>query len=62
MYEVNDRVQLHPATDDWMRGDQYGKIIALPSTRDRFRRYSILMDRSGRVRHHAEGNILELVP
>lgn len=24
--KVGDRVQLHPATDAWMRGDRYGLI------------------------------------
>ena len=56
-YQIGDRVQLHPATDDWMRGDQYGVIVALPSSRDRFKRYKILMDKSQRIRRHASGNI-----
>ena len=56
-YQIGDRVQLHPATDDWVRGDRYGQIVSMPSTRDRFKRYEILMDRSNRVRRHAAGNI-----
>ena len=56
-YLIGDRVKLHPATNDWMRGDQYGVIVALPSSRDRFKRYEILMDRSKCVRRHASGNI-----
>ena len=27
--ELGDRVQLHPATDWWMRGARYGRVIAL---------------------------------
>ena len=27
MYEIGDRIELHPATDEWMRGDKYGEII-----------------------------------
>ena len=60
-YNKGDRVQLHPATDDWARGDRYGQIVAVPRARDRFQRYEILMDRSNRVRRHAAGNILEVI-
>ena len=60
-YSVNDRVQLHPATIDWARGDRYGRIVAVPRPNSRLQRYSILMDRSGRIRKHAAGNILESV-
>ena len=56
-YREGDRVQLHPATDDWMRGDKYGRIVAVPGLKSRLYRYSILMDQSGRVRKHAAGNI-----
>ena len=42
---VNDRVQLHPATDAWMRGDRYGVIVKLG------RKYvHVRMDRSGKTR------------
>ena len=27
--ELGDRVQLHPATDWWIRGARYGRVIAL---------------------------------
>ena len=27
MFKIGDRVQLHPATDDWMRGDRYGDVV-----------------------------------
>ena len=60
-YNKGDRVQLHPATDDWMRGDRFGQVVATPGAKDRLQRYSILMDASSRVRKHAVGNILEKV-
>lgn len=44
---VARRVQLHPATDAWMRGDKYGIIV---SASDRSRRARIHMDRSRRIR------------
>jgi hypothetical protein len=25
-FRVNDRIELHPATDSWMRGDRYGIV------------------------------------
>lgn len=39
------RVQLHPATDAWMRGDRYGEIVKAGP-----RLYHVLMDTSGRTR------------
>ena len=28
-YAIGDRVQLHPATDRWMRGDRFGTVVAV---------------------------------
>ena len=28
-FKVGQRVQLHPATDRWMRGDKYGTVTKL---------------------------------
>lgn len=43
-FTVNNRIELHPATDAWMRGDRYGTIVA------RGRKYlRVKMDRSLRV-------------
>lgn len=33
-YEVGDRVELHPATDLWMRGAKYGTVVGTSLTRD----------------------------
>jgi hypothetical protein len=43
--EVNQRVQSHPATDCWMRGEKFGTVTQIG------RKYiHVLMDRSGKVR------------
>jgi hypothetical protein len=26
---VGDRIQLHPASERWMRGDRYGEVVSL---------------------------------
>ena len=31
-YRIGDRVELHPATDLWMRGARYGEVIGTRST------------------------------
>lgn len=31
-YGVGDRVELHPATDLWMRGARYGVVVRLSCT------------------------------
>jgi hypothetical protein len=37
-YNVGDRVELHPATDLWMRGARYGTVVGIvPTPRDRVR-------------------------
>lgn len=66
---IGKRVQLHPATDRWMRGDKYGEIVAISA---RCRSYidpqdwrngytfTVLMDRSGQRIKVAEGNIVEV--
>ena len=42
---VGRRVELHPATDAWMRGDRYGEVVKIGRTLIHVR-----MDRSGKVR------------
>ncbi len=41
---VGQRVQFHPATDAWIRGDRYGTVVRLGRTRVHVR-----MDVSGRI-------------
>jgi len=59
-YRVGQRVQLHPATDLWMRGDRYGTVTAIG------RKYvHIRPDRCGklgqRIVYVTPENILEVV-
>jgi hypothetical protein len=42
-FEKGDRVQAHPATNAWMRGDRYGTVEAASS-----RKVQVRMDRSGK--------------
>ncbi len=41
---IGDRVELHPATNAWMFGDQYGAVVKLGTSR-----VHVAMDRSGRT-------------
>jgi hypothetical protein len=43
-HRVGDRVQLHPATDAWMRGDRYGDVVKVGT-----KHIHVKMDRSGRT-------------
>jgi len=36
-YTVGARVEIHPATDAWMRGAQYGDVLKVFRTRGRVR-------------------------
>lgn len=46
------RVQAHPATDAWMRGDRFGEVVGIG------RKYvHVLMDRSGRLRRFTPSNL-----
>lgn len=42
-FETGNRVQLHPGTDLWMRGDRYGEVVEVTKTRVR-----VKLDKSGR--------------
>jgi hypothetical protein len=42
---VGDRIEMHPATDVWMRGDRYGEIIRIGRTL-----ITVKLDRSGHRR------------
>lgn len=33
-YDVGDRVELHPASDFWMRGVRYGRVVGTRITKD----------------------------
>jgi hypothetical protein len=66
---IGKRVELHPATDRWMRGDRYGVIVAIskrsysyldPTDPRNGRRFTVLMDKSGRRVRVSEGNIQDV--
>jgi len=54
-FRVGDRVQLHPATDAWMRGDRYGTVTKITRIS-----LHVLMDRSGRTRKVAADSIYDI--
>lgn len=53
-FRRGQRVQLHPATDRWMRGDRYGYVI-----RGGGKLIYVHMDRSGQTIRVAPRNLLE---
>jgi hypothetical protein len=54
-FKVGDRVELHPATDRWMRGDRFGAVTKLG------RRYvHVKLDHSGDTRPFAPENVVLL--
>lgn len=55
-FKLNDRVQLHPATDTWMRGDRFGTVVAIGRKLLR-----VKMDRSQRTLSLLPANIMEVV-
>jgi len=44
-FKVNDRVQLHPATDAWIFGDKFGTVVKIGR-----KKIHVKMDRSGKIR------------
>lgn len=52
-----DRVQLHPATDHWMRGDRYGTVSRILITG----RIRILLDKSKKYVTVDQANIYEVI-
>jgi hypothetical protein len=54
-FEVGNRVELHPATDRWMRGDQLGTVAKLGRVYVHVR-----MDRSGQTIKVAPENLVLL--
>lgn len=56
MFKPGQRIELHPATDRWMRGDRFGEIIG-----KRENIYRVKMDRSGQTIRVSEANISKTV-
>lgn len=50
------RIQLHPVTDTWMRGDRYGTVVKLGT-----KYATVKLDRSGRTLQFTPRNILEVL-
>ena len=46
---IGERVELHPGTDAWMRGDRYGEIVAVIEHHGRVASIRVKLDKSGRV-------------
>ena len=44
---IGKRAEMHPATDDWIKGDRYGTIVRSDS---KTKRVIILLDKSGKKR------------
>jgi hypothetical protein len=59
MIARGDRVQAHPATDAWARGDRYGSVESIGQ-----RWVHVRMDRSGRILRFSPLDLiyLETVP
>ena len=55
-YMKGDRVQLHPSTDHWMRGDRYGDVVRVTSTK-----ITVKLDKSGKTVSLLPEKILEKV-
>lgn len=55
-YAIGQRVELHPATDAWMRGDRYGQIVRCGT-----KFYHVAMDRNQRILRVPPRNILRSV-
>lgn len=59
--QPGQRIQLHPGTDAWMRGDKFGEIVAVKSSRGSVKYYRVKMDRSGRTIKIAPRYVHEVV-
>ena len=51
-FHVGDLVESHPATDTWMMGDRYGRVVKVGR-----KLVHVLMHRSGRTLRFAPGNL-----
>jgi hypothetical protein len=54
------RVELHPGTDDWMRGDRYGEIVRIGQRRTGEKFAVVRLDKSGRHRRINLDQLTEL--
>ena len=55
IFQIGSRVQAHPATDTWMRGNRWGTVVKIPRTR-----IHVTMDVSSRtIRFHPSNLLLQ---
>jgi hypothetical protein len=55
IFEIGERVELHPATNAWMMGDRFGQVENIG------RKYvHVRMDRSGRLRQVTPEFVLKI--
>ena len=63
-FTVGMRVQTHPATDAWMRGDRYGTVTRIstapPSALHQGLRIHVKLDRSGRTLRFRADDVLSI--
>lgn len=69
-FPVGSRVQLHAATDDWMRGDRYGEVTGYGKEREyiekgtgaKYRQRPVLvkLDKSGKVKRFHPTNLFAI--
>jgi hypothetical protein len=56
-FKPGQRIQLHPGTDRWMRGDRYGEVLKVGRLK-----LTVKMDRSGQTIRVAPRNVIEVLP
>lgn len=49
VYHVGQRIELHPATTAWMRGDRYGEIVSLRFVDGGLYTVRVKLDKSGKT-------------
>lgn len=53
-FPAGRRIQTHPATDAWMRGDRYGSVESVGRTR-----VAVRMERSGLLRRFVPEDLID---
>ena len=62
MFTKGQRVQLHPATDEWMQGDRYGTVVGHGRRRAYTNGTSVTMETPVRVKLDKSGRIVRFHP
>lgn len=57
-FSIGERVQAHPATDTWMRGDRFGVVEHISKGRKRL--VHVRMDISKRLLRFSADNLLHI--